>query len=177
MDQFPVLSHKRVLGLAPEHIDGTRLYVILLPGIPKQRPGIVLGNPSASFVFIEGALKRTQQNVTLRFIGVDHPQPGISLAIGRLECLPNFRDVHHLAIQDKEVTLLDAGILAKAPGFANASLELRLYLTEKRPELFKVFTEGSVRNLIHSTLFSGRTNVTQFRQLTTWRHITELRKQ
>src|SRR5690554_5547303 len=161
MDQFPVFSYKRVLGLAPEHIDGARLYVILLPGIPKQRPGIVFGDPAASFVFVEGALEGTQQNVTLRFIGVDHPQPGISLAIGRLECLPYFRDVHHLAIQDKEVTLLDARILAKTPCFPNTSLELSLDLAEKRPVLFKVFTQGSVRNLIHSPLFSGRAYMAQ----------------
>src|SRR5690554_364938 len=174
MDQFPVLSHKRVLGLAPEHIDSARLYVILLPGIPKQRPGIVFGNPAASFVFVEGTLKGTKQNVTLRFIGVDHPQPGVVVSVRGLEHLTNFRDVHHLAIQDKEVTLLDARILAKTPCFPNTSLELSLDLAEKRPVLFKVFTQGSVRNLIHSPLFSGRAYMAQLRQLSTRRHLSEL---
>src|SRR5690554_5499620 len=122
MDQFPVLSHKRVLGLAPEHIDGARLYVMLLAGMPKQRPGIVFGNPAASFVFIERALKGAQQDVTLRFSGVDHAKPGVVVSMGGVDQLTTFRDAHHLALQDKAVTLLDTGILANTPCFPNTSL-------------------------------------------------------
>src|SRR5687768_13608900 len=74
VDEVPLRRDLGMIGLAPEDIHSPAQQVVFFGMRSKKGPCIWLRDSATGFILVERVLKRTDEEVALGAIAIDHPQ-------------------------------------------------------------------------------------------------------